>query len=126
MIERALNIRLCHEEHVLNDNQHDMEDVVGCEDQDEEYAIVVAGTQLGDADANHNEFNWNLDCFTTTRSVGIVLGDIRFENKRGKGEKTFDGGNKRWSLHQTIQIRTDHDPIQQRVEKTHSAPSPRP
>ncbi|KAK8628102.1 hypothetical protein V6N13_063814 [Hibiscus sabdariffa] len=41
MIERALNLSLCHKEQVLNDNQHDLEVFVGCENQDEESAIMV-------------------------------------------------------------------------------------
>ncbi|KAL4304355.1 hypothetical protein GQ457_10G008460 [Hibiscus cannabinus] len=81
MIERALNITLCHEEHVLNDNQHDMEDVVGCEYQDEESAIVVVGTQLGDADANNNEFDWNLDRFTTARVRTLHVSSSTFATK---------------------------------------------
>ncbi|KAK8686382.1 hypothetical protein V6N13_125407 [Hibiscus sabdariffa] len=57
MLLQALNISLCHEEQVLNENQHDMDVVASCENQDEESTIMVAETQLGDADENRNDKN---------------------------------------------------------------------
>ncbi|KAL4290819.1 hypothetical protein GQ457_14G016620 [Hibiscus cannabinus] len=103
IIERALNISLCHEEHVLNVNQHDME-VVGCEYQDEETGIVVAGTQLGDADANCNEFNWNLDCFTVTNVRTLHVSSSTFAIKSSLSKFCFKGIKESKKWHETIRI----------------------
>ncbi|KAL4313360.1 hypothetical protein GQ457_01G017030 [Hibiscus cannabinus] len=89
---------------ILNDNQHDMEVVVGCKNQDGESAIVVAETQLGDVDANSNEFNWYLDCFTTVRVRALHVSSSTFSGKSLLLKFCLKGIRISKQCHETIQI----------------------
>uniref|UniRef100_A0A2P2L958 Atpob1 n=2 Tax=Rhizophora mucronata TaxID=61149 RepID=A0A2P2L958_RHIMU len=49
------------EEQILSCNQPDMDDCVGCENQEEEVVAMIEESPSGDEAADGNESNWNMD-----------------------------------------------------------------
>ncbi|XVE73771.1 hypothetical protein DITRI_Ditri11bG0144400 [Diplodiscus trichospermus] len=65
--ENVLDLSLCPEEQILKGNQPDVDDGLGCENQDEEAVAMIEETQSGDEDTNSNESSWSMDCSTVLR-----------------------------------------------------------
>ncbi|KAK8693581.1 hypothetical protein V6N13_071158 [Hibiscus sabdariffa] len=90
--ETVLDLSLCPEEQILNDNQPDMDDGVGCENQDEEPMAMVEEMQSGDEDANSNEPNWSMDCSTVLRVKTLHISSPILAAKSPFFYKLFSNG----------------------------------
>ncbi|KAK8718309.1 hypothetical protein V6N13_045546 [Hibiscus sabdariffa] len=90
--ENALDLSICPEEQVLNDNQPDMDDAAGCENQDEEAVAMVEETQSGDEDANSIESSWNMDCSTVVRVKTLHISSPILAAKSPFFYKLFSNG----------------------------------
>ncbi|KAK9280549.1 hypothetical protein L1049_014242 [Liquidambar formosana] len=60
--ENAVEFALCPEEQILNCDQLDADDGVGCEIEDEEPVAMIEESPSGDEAANSNDSNWSMDC----------------------------------------------------------------
>ncbi|XWS76933.1 hypothetical protein CRYUN_Cryun01aG0219600 [Craigia yunnanensis] len=90
--ENVLDLSLCPEEQILNDNQPDMDDGVGYENEDEEAVAMVEETQSGDEDANSNESSWSMDCSTVVRVKTLHISSPILAAKSPFFYKLFSNG----------------------------------
>ncbi|XVF80166.1 hypothetical protein PTKIN_Ptkin15bG0049300 [Pterospermum kingtungense] len=89
--ENALDLGLGPDEQILNDNQPDMDDAVGCDNQDEEAMAMVEETQSGDEDAN-SDSSWSMDCSTVLRVKTLHISSPILAAKSPFFYKLFSNG----------------------------------
>ena len=106
----VLDLSLCPEEQILNGNQPDMNDGVGCENQDEEAVEMVEKTQSGDEDANSNESSWSRDCSTVLRVKTLHISSPILAAKSPFFYKLFSNGMRESEQrHVTLRINTSEE-----------------
>ncbi|EOX95805.1 hypothetical protein QUC31_005228 [Theobroma cacao] len=90
--ENVLDLSLCPDEQILNGNQPDMDDGVGCENLDEDAVAMVEETQSGDEDANSNESSWSMDFSTVLRVKTLHISSPILAAKSPFFYKLFSNG----------------------------------
>ncbi|KAB2068548.1 hypothetical protein ES319_A08G038600v1 [Gossypium barbadense] len=92
--EIVLDLSLCPEEQILNDNQPDMDDGAGCENQDAEAEAVAMAEEIhsGDEDENRNESSWSMDCSTVLRVKTLHISSPILAAKSPFFYKLFSNG----------------------------------
>ncbi|KAG8485131.1 hypothetical protein CXB51_021156 [Gossypium anomalum] len=92
--EIVLDLSLCPEEQILNDNQPDMDDGAGCENQDAEAEAVAMSEEIhsGDEDENRNESSWSMDCSTVLRVKTLHISSPILAAKSPFFYKLFSNG----------------------------------
>ncbi|EOX95807.1 POZ/BTB containin G-protein 1 isoform 3 [Theobroma cacao] len=88
----VLDLSLCPDEQILNGNQPDMDDGVGCENLDEDAVAMVEETQSGDEDANSNESSWSMDFSTVLRVKTLHISSPILAAKSPFFYKLFSNG----------------------------------
>lgn len=90
--DNGLDLSACPEEQILN--QPDMDDCVGCENQDEEVEAMIEGSPSGDEAANGNESSWSMDCSTVVRVKTLHISSPILAAKSPFFYKLFSNGMK--------------------------------
>ncbi|XP_044502695.1 BTB/POZ domain-containing protein POB1-like isoform X2 [Mangifera indica] len=89
-----LDLFLCPEEQILNVNQPDMDDSVGCENQDEEAEAMIEESPSGDEAVNVNESSWSMDGSTVVRVKTLHISSPILAAKSPFFYKLFSNGMK--------------------------------
>ncbi|KAL5796076.1 hypothetical protein ACOSQ2_000896 [Xanthoceras sorbifolium] len=82
------------EEQILNDNQPDMDDYVGCENQDEEADAMIEESPSGDETIISNDLSWSMDCSTVVRVKTLHISSPILAAKSPFFYKLFSNGMK--------------------------------
>ncbi|CAK9156702.1 unnamed protein product [Ilex paraguariensis] len=90
--EIALDITVGPEEQTLNCNLPDIDDIVGCENQDEEAVAMIEESHSGDEAANSNDSNWSMDCSTVLRVKTLHISSPILAAKSPFFYKLFSNG----------------------------------
>lgn len=90
--DNGLDLSACPEEQILN--QPDMDDCVGCENQDEDVEAMIEGSPSGDEAANGNESSWSMDCSTVVRVKTLHISSPILAAKSPFFYKLFSNGMK--------------------------------
>lgn len=80
------------EEQILSCNQPDMDDLEGCENQEEEAEAMVEESPSGDEAANSNESDWSMDCSTVVRVKTLHISSPILAAKSPFFYKLFSNG----------------------------------
>ncbi|THG18541.1 hypothetical protein TEA_028855 [Camellia sinensis var. sinensis] len=88
----AVDTAGCPEEEILNCNQIDTDDGVGCEDEDEEAAAMIEESHSGDEAANSNDSDWSMDCSTVLRVKTLHISSPILAAKSPFFYKLFSNG----------------------------------
>ncbi|KAJ4728176.1 BTB/POZ domain-containing POB1-like protein [Melia azedarach] len=104
----ALDLSACPEEQILN--QPDMDDCVGCENQDEEVEAMVEESASGDEAVNGNESSWSMDCSTVVRVKTLHISSPILAAKSPFFYKLFSNGMKESEQrHVTLRINASEE-----------------
>ncbi|KAM7472261.1 hypothetical protein LguiA_010444 [Lonicera macranthoides] len=90
--ENAVDIAVCPEEQILNCNQPDADDGVGCENEDEEAVAMIEEQPSGDEGANSNDSNWSMECSTVLRVKTLHISSPILAAKSPFFYKLFSNG----------------------------------
>ncbi|CAL5331763.1 unnamed protein product [Camellia sinensis] len=90
--DNAVDTAGCPEEEILNCNQIDTDDGVGCEDEDEEAAAMIEESHSGDEAANSNDSDWSMDCSTVLRVKTLHISSPILAAKSPFFYKLFSNG----------------------------------
>ncbi|PON81824.1 Voltage dependent potassium channel [Trema orientale] len=90
--ENVVDLSGCPEEQILNCNQPDMDDLNGCENQDEEAVAMIEESPSGDEEANSNESDWSMDCSTVVRVKTLHISSPILAAKSPFFYKLFSNG----------------------------------
>ncbi|XP_028065297.1 BTB/POZ domain-containing protein POB1-like isoform X2 [Camellia sinensis] len=88
----AVDTAGCPGEEILNCNQIDTDDGVGCEDENEEAATMIVESHSGDKAANSNDSDWSMDCSTVLRVKTLHISSPIFAAKSLFFYKLFSNG----------------------------------
>ncbi|CAK7348780.1 unnamed protein product [Dovyalis caffra] len=80
------------EEQILGINQPDMDDCVGCDNQDEEGEAMVEGSPSGDEVGDGDESSWSMDCSTVVRVKTLHISSPILAAKSPFFYKLFSNG----------------------------------
>lgn len=106
--DNALDLSACPEEQILN--QPDMDDCVGCENQDEEVEAMIEGSPSGDEAVNGNESSWSMDCSTVVRVKTLHISSPILAAKSPFFYKLFSNGMKESEQrHVTLRINASEE-----------------
>ncbi|KAJ4728175.1 BTB/POZ domain-containing POB1-like protein [Melia azedarach] len=106
--DNALDLSACPEEQILN--QPDMDDCVGCENQDEEVEAMVEESASGDEAVNGNESSWSMDCSTVVRVKTLHISSPILAAKSPFFYKLFSNGMKESEQrHVTLRINASEE-----------------
>ncbi|EXB52718.1 BTB/POZ domain-containing protein [Morus notabilis] len=90
--ENVVDLTGCPEEQILSCNQPDMDDLEGCENQEEEVEAMVEESPSGDEAANSNESDWSMDCSTVVRVKTLHISSPILAAKSPFFYKLFSNG----------------------------------
>lgn len=90
--DTVVDLTSCAEEQILNGNQPDMDDCVGCENPDEEAVAMIEESPSGDEAANSNDSNWSMDCSTVVRVKTLHISSPILAAKSPFFYKLFSNG----------------------------------
>lgn len=106
--ENALDLSACPEEQILN--QPDMDDCVGCENQDDEVEAMIEESPSGDEAVNGNESSWSMDCSTVVRVKTLHISSPILAAKSPFFYKLFSNGMKESEQrHVTLRINASEE-----------------
>ncbi|KAL6311550.1 hypothetical protein AAG906_005162 [Vitis piasezkii] len=90
--ENGADIVACPEEQILNCNQPDVDDVVACENEDEEAVAMIEESASGDEAEVGNNSAWNMDCSTVVRIKTLHISSPILAAKSPFFYKLFSNG----------------------------------
>ncbi|KAJ9171465.1 hypothetical protein P3X46_014832 [Hevea brasiliensis] len=90
--DNAVEVSVGAEEQILSCNQPDMDDCVGCENQDEEAVAMMEQSPSGDEAVDGNEPAWNMDCSTVVRVKTLHISSPILAAKSPFFYKLFSNG----------------------------------
>ncbi|XP_034708839.1 BTB/POZ domain-containing protein POB1-like isoform X1 [Vitis riparia] len=90
--ENGADIVACPEEQILNCNQPDVDDVVACENEDEEVVAMIEESASGDEAEVGNNSAWNMDCSTVVRIKTLHISSPILAAKSPFFYKLFSNG----------------------------------
>ncbi|KAJ7951249.1 BTB/POZ domain-containing POB1-like protein [Quillaja saponaria] len=90
--ENVLDLAVCPDIQILNDNQPDMDDCVVCENQDEEAVAMVEEVASGDEAENSNDSSWSMDCSTVVKVKTLHISSPILAAKSPFFYKLFSNG----------------------------------
>lgn len=106
--DNALDLSACPEEQILN--QPDMDDCVGCENQDDEVEAMIEELPSGDEAVNGNESSWSMDCSTVVRVKTLHISSPILAAKSPFFYKLFSNGMKESEQrHVTLRINASEE-----------------
>lgn len=106
--DNALDLSACPEEQILN--QPDMDDCVGCENQDDEVEAMIEESPSGDEAVNGNESSWSMDCSTVVRVKTLHISSPILAAKSPFFYKLFSNGMKESEQrHVTLRINASEE-----------------
>lgn len=88
----ALDIAICPEEQILTCNQHDIDDVAGCENQEEEEFTMIDESPSGDEAANSDDLNCEMDSSRVLRVKTLHISSPILAAKSPFFYKLFSNG----------------------------------
>ncbi|XP_034708840.1 BTB/POZ domain-containing protein POB1-like isoform X2 [Vitis riparia] len=91
-IKKENDIVACPEEQILNCNQPDVDDVVACENEDEEVVAMIEESASGDEAEVGNNSAWNMDCSTVVRIKTLHISSPILAAKSPFFYKLFSNG----------------------------------
>ncbi|CBI40464.3 unnamed protein product, partial [Vitis vinifera] len=91
-IKKENDIVACPEEQILNCNQPDVDDVVACENEDEEAVAMIEESASGDEAEVGNNSAWNMDCSTVVRIKTLHISSPILAAKSPFFYKLFSNG----------------------------------
>ncbi|TXG62976.1 hypothetical protein EZV62_009970 [Acer yangbiense] len=93
--DNALDLTACPvEEQILNGNLPDIDDCVGCENQDEEADAMIEESLSGDETIPGNDSSWSMDCSTVVRIKTLHISSPILAAKSPFFYKLFSNGMK--------------------------------
>ncbi|KAK0582225.1 hypothetical protein LWI29_023097 [Acer saccharum] len=93
--DNALDLTACPvEEQILNGNPPDIDDCVGCENQDEEADAMIEESLSGDETIPGNDSSWSMDCSTVVRIKTLHISSPILAAKSPFFYKLFSNGMK--------------------------------
>ena len=93
--DNALDLTACPvEEQILNGNPPDIDDCVGCENQDEEADAMIEESPSGDETIPGNDSSWSMDCSTVVRIKTLHISSPILAAKSPFFYKLFSNGMK--------------------------------
>ncbi|CAL5365844.1 unnamed protein product [Camellia sinensis] len=108
----------CPEKEILNCNQIDTDDGVGCEDEDEEAAAMIAESHSGDEAANSNDSDWSMDCSTVLRVKTLHINSPILAAKSPFFYKLFSNGMRESEQrHVTLRINASGNEAQEQLSE---------
>lgn len=108
--EIAVDITICPEEQILNCNQPDADDGLGCENEDEEVVAMIEESHSGDEAANSNDSNWSMECSTVLRVKTIHISSPILAAKSPFFYKLFSNGMRESEQrHVTLRINSSEE-----------------
>ncbi|KAJ0052516.1 hypothetical protein Pint_00525 [Pistacia integerrima] len=108
--DTSTDLTVCPEEQILNVNQPDMDDCVGCENQDEEVEAMIEESPSGDEAVNGNESSWSMDCSTVVRVKTLHISSPILAAKSPFFYKLFSNGMKESEQrHVTLRINASEE-----------------
>ncbi|XP_065860267.1 BTB/POZ domain-containing protein POB1-like [Euphorbia lathyris] len=90
--DNVAEVSLGAEEQILSCNQSDMDDCVGCENQDEEGEAMIEELPSGDEAADGSESPWSMDCSTVVRVKTLHISSPILAAKSPFFYKLFSNG----------------------------------
>ncbi|KAA8516127.1 hypothetical protein F0562_019306 [Nyssa sinensis] len=90
--ENAVDLSVCPEEQILNCNQPDTDDGVGCENEDEEAVAMLEESHSGDEATNSNDSNWSMECSTVLKVKTLHISSPILAAKSPFFYKLFSNG----------------------------------
>ncbi|XP_047333811.1 BTB/POZ domain-containing protein POB1-like [Impatiens glandulifera] len=82
----------CHVEEILNSTQPDIDEVVKCQNEDDEAAAMVEESASGDEASNSNDSNWSMDSSTVLRVQSLHISSPILAAKSPFFYKLFSNG----------------------------------
>ncbi|KAK2650138.1 hypothetical protein Ddye_017627 [Dipteronia dyeriana] len=109
--DNALDLTACPvEEQILNGNQPDIDDCVGCENQDEEADAMIEESPSGDETIPGNDSSWSMDCSTVVRIKTLHISSPILAAKSPFFYKLFSNGMKESEQrHVTLRINASEE-----------------
>ncbi|KAK3194684.1 hypothetical protein Dsin_025994 [Dipteronia sinensis] len=109
--DNALDLIACPvEEQILNGNQPDIDDCVGCENQDEEADAMIEESPSGDETIPGNDSSWSMDCSTVVRIKTLHISSPILAAKSPFFYKLFSNGMKESEQrHVTLRINSSEE-----------------
>ncbi|KAI9179994.1 hypothetical protein LWI28_000015 [Acer negundo] len=109
--DNALDLTACPvEEQILNGNPPDIDDCVGCENQDEEADAMIEESPSGDEIIPGNDSSWSMDCSTVVRIKTLHISSPILAAKSPFFYKLFSNGMKESEQrHVTLRINASEE-----------------